>query len=337
MSDEHALQLIAEKIIGNAQTHWLSGQHATRASWPKRERLPNLGKDGHPLMFNPGILKLMQHIAKYPYNEKDTQAFESDLAFFKVDFSVFSGQPIEYYDYLDVLSAQEFREWVEKAHDTIIANNSNWVSFVQNILEANNIDFSDLVQGKLSDAQNQLVGKIYEAILKTNAAETFDELMVNLFESEQFGVTTAMVQAHSNWRKATHKLEQIAEDSEQTIISGRVLPPHLFLDLHHTIKNVVFESPDFTSVEILSAIKSMRDIYEADSEVSAERTYVLMLGAARYLYDLVESNAVVHNKAEVQKALNEMVRIIAMDANPEPFRTVATLHSESLQRNGYEA
>lgn len=338
LTDLEALNRIGTKISTSAQENWLRGQFETRTPWPKRERLDAVSKDGHPLLFHPRIFGLMEHIKKYPYDSRSDEAYRSDLHFFKIDFSVASGLPESFFDYLDVLSPQEFREWLSNALTTIRESNSHWVKFVKNLLEENGIDSSDLVEGKLSKHDQELIKQIYKAILNISNSENIQELLKHLEASESFGIPRAMTIAHASWRKSRYTLNAIAPDEQQSTIMGRKVSTHIFHELFETVKTFMSNNPEFNANELLKLVQNFRAKHEADETVSAESTFTLMVNIARYLDTLINAQiGTPDNRIEIGIALKELVKIVALDANPAPFKTAVDLMNQALQAKGLEA
>ncbi len=333
MSDAEALSLISQQVIIDTHESWLEHQFDTRTPWPTRDRVEELGKDGHPVMIPSSLFPLMHRIAQNPYQYESQ--YRQDLATFKAEFSLAFKANASYFDYLDKLTSQEFRDWIISAQERILTGNTHWIDFVKNLLVQNNIDFSDLVEGKLSKTDRQLVQEIYYAVLNLNRETTIDGLTLHLGIAEEFGIVNEMVKAHENWRKTAYKLENIKQDYSAQSVAGRTTPPHIFTDLNHTLKTLLSDFDNLTANDVVTAIKAFRANYEKNPEVAAVDTFMLIVNICYYLNSLLATDVGdITRRYAVQDALKIMIRIVGMDANPGAFQTVLDIQNKALSKRG---
>lgn len=332
--DELALNKIGFRIAFAAQDEWLSGQFEKRVPFPDRVKNLKDGKDGHPFVYaTVGVPILVDMLNK----SEGIYNFKTDLETFKIILAEMFNESIEYFDYLNSLTPEEFYSWIQNIVKCTFENNSHWTSFVKELLEKNLIDFSDLVDGKLDIQSHENLIRIQRSLVHINNAHDIKSLLEAVNVANQTGVLTQMIKAHGQWRKQTYNLDSLEFDDHEANSTydleglGRAGVSGLIGMCEH-YSMITFDG-------IINQISVFRENFEKLGSLSAKHTFILLLNIAVGLQMSLDNNSKLSgNQRNVFKQIiDELIRIIKLDANLAPIDTVIGIFHEALQVNGRES
>lgn len=351
LSDSDALKRLKDKLVSAAQSEWLSGQFNNRTPNSERKKDFHESKEGHPFLFDP---RYLIELAEMRSGESN---FSDDLENLKKIFSNTFGVDLNYFDYLNGITQEQFYKWIDTILQKLYENNVHWYDFAQELLERNSIDPSDLVEGKLYVRNAESEEKLFSLqsyIKDIQSAEHPVALRTLLLGSERLGILEQIVKAHRNWRMTYYKLDNVHESQSAPEELLKLEDKYVIAvrSLRHKLNRAKVVSAEFVSSEI----KILRERFERDPRNPAEQTFMLMIGLSVVLNNMVndleysvkdvvasnekeqvEIDAVLQKARSIAISVQELVRTIKLDANSSPIDTVVQEYLDAKRKHAVQA